>query len=106
MGPQAHDFLRQVDSGVHVVALAETHVPEEAIPGWRGKLQADGWRLAATPAVSTGRSAQGVHGGEWALARLSVAATTFEGQRRIWKQHGTDLFWDFALLLCICVQGI
>ena len=94
MGPQAHDYLRQLEGDVQVVALAETHVTEEAIPRWRGKLQADGWKLAATPSVSMGRSLRGSHGGEWVLARSSVAATTRRviNERRILRQDEVVMF--------------
>ena len=95
MGPTAHDFLRQLDDEVDIVALVETHVVEEQLPKWRGVLQADGWKLAATPGVFTKRSAAGSHGGEWVLSRLGRATTTFEGQRRFWKT-GDPLFYGFC----------
>ena len=96
MGPTAHRFLRQLSDKCSVVALAETHVAEEGIPRWREVLRADGFRLAATPGFSTGRSEQGVHGGEWVLSRLSVAATTFEGQRQYWSTCGDTPFYGFC----------
>ena len=60
-------------------------------------LQADGWKLAATPAERTLRSLEGTHGGEWVLTRPDLATTTFEGQRRHWQQLGVDdLFYGFC----------
>ena len=98
-GPTAHDFVRKLGSEYQIVALAETHVTGEGIPQWRGVLQADGWKLAATPGVSTGRSALGQHGGEWILARPHIATTTFEGQRRFWNVAGYDVFFGFCPLV-------
>ena len=95
-----------MDEAIKVVALAETHSPAEDIPRWRGVLQADGWRLAATPGDPTGRSATGVHGGEWVLARSSIAATTFEGQRKYAQSLGENFFVDSARWLYILKLGI
>ena len=96
MGPTVHRFLRRLSDQFSVLALAETHVAEEGIPRWREVLRADGYRLAATPGVSTGRSEKGVHGGEWVLSRLSVAATTFEGQRQYWAAREDTPFYGFC----------
>ena len=96
MGPTTHSFLRQLADDVQIVALEETHVAEEGIPRWCGVLQADGWKLAATPGFATGRSEKGVHGGEWVLSRLSVATTTFEGQRMFWNSRGDTPFFGFC----------
>ena len=91
-GPQSHGYARAVSRDIHVLALAETHVAEGDLPRWRGVLQADGWKLAATPAERTLRSKIGTHGGEWVLCRPSLASTSFEGERRHWQKQGVDMF--------------
>ena len=86
MGPQAHSAVRALSTDVQVVAFVETHVAEQDISRWRETLHADGWKLTATAAPPTLRSAAGTHGGEWVFSRKRLATTTFDGQRRFWKE--------------------
>ena len=98
-GPQAHRFIRSLDKQYQIVALAETHVAEQNLARWGATLQADGWKLAATAAPPTLRSAAGTHGGEWILSRKALATTTFEGQRKSWLSTGVDMFVGFCLMI-------
>ncbi|CAK0903402.1 unnamed protein product, partial [Prorocentrum cordatum] len=96
-GPQAANFCRNAGCKYHLIALAETHVDANGLAEQIGKLAMGGWKLSATPAVVTNKSDEGTHGGEWALSRRDVAATTFEGYRDYYvKRHKRQPFVGFT----------
>ena len=91
-GQQARSYLVDED-GLEsegkwsMVGLAEHHLGDKQVYKLRGAMRVAGYRSCVVPAASTGKSAEGTHGGVSVSAKARLAATVTDPQARHQGDH-------------------
>ncbi|CAK0910541.1 unnamed protein product, partial [Prorocentrum cordatum] len=105
-GPPARMFLEGRGSGFDAVGFCEAHASPAATEQQQLDLQKGNWKVAATPGIPSGRSLDGVAGGEMLAIKKTLAVTTSEGHRRACQAAGRPPpFFGFVPMVWHLLQG-